>query len=166
MIRIGQGFDIHRLVPDQPLKLGGVLIDSALGTLAHSDGDVLLHALIDALLGAAALGDIGDHFPPTDPQYRNADSAVLLTHVLGLLADQGWQIVNLDSTIFLEYPKLQAYKDPIRQRLTGLLGLPLESVSVKAKTMEKLGAVGTSEAIAASVSVLIQDQTADQDALD
>jgi 2-C-methyl-D-erythritol 2,4-cyclodiphosphate synthase len=154
-IRVGQGYDIHRLVPDRPLLLGGVKIDSPVGSQAHSDGDVLLHALIDALLGAVGLGDIGDHFPPTDERYRNADSRQLLGHVLALIQAEGFQLMNMDGTVFLEKPKLLPYKPAIRQALAEALSLPGDRISFKAKTAEKLGAVGQSQALAAAVTVLL-----------
>ena len=153
--RIGQGYDIHRLLPGKPLLLGGVSIESPVGSEAHSDGDVLLHALIDALLGACGLGDIGDHFPPSDPQYQNIASTLLLQDVLPWVAQAGYRLGNLDATVFLEKPKLAAYKLPMRENLARLLDLPLDAVSVKAKTAEKFPPVGTQEAIAASVTVLV-----------
>lgn len=153
--RIGQGYDIHRLVADKPLLIGGIRIDSPVGSEAHSDGDVLLHALIDALLGACGLGDIGDHFPPSDDQYKNISSTVLLRKVLPLVAEAGYRPGNLDATIFLEKPKLVPYKQAIRENLSALLALPLDCVSVKAKTAEKFPPVGTQEAIAASVTLLM-----------
>jgi 2-C-methyl-D-erythritol 2,4-cyclodiphosphate synthase len=154
--RIGQGYDLHRLMPGKPLLLGGIEIESPVGSQAHSDGDVLLHALIDALLGATGLGDIGDHFPPTDARYKNISSTVLLRQVLPLIKNAGFQSVNLDSTIFLEKPKLGPYKDKIREHLAFLLDLPLDCVSVKAKTAEKFPPIGTQEAIAASVTLLLE----------
>lgn len=153
-IRIGQGYDIHRLIPDKPLMIGGIKIESPVGSDAHSDGDVLLHSLIDALLGACGLGDIGDHFPPSDSQYQNISSVLLLRRILPLIQNQGYCIGNLDATIFLEKPKLIPYKQQIREQLGELLQLPLDCVSVKAKTAEKFPPVGTQEAIAASVTVL------------
>lgn len=157
--RVGQGFDLHRLVPDRPLLLGGIRIESPVGSDAHSDGDVLLHALIDALLGAAGLGDIGDHFPPTEEKYRNADSSELLKAVLPLLQAQHYRIVNIDSTVVLEKPKLYPYKAAIRQNLAQLLVLQVDQVSFKAKTAEGLGALGHQEAIAATVVVLLANFT-------
>ncbi len=154
--RIGQGYDLHRLIPSKPLLLGGIQIDSPVGSEAHSDGDVLLHALIDALLGACGLGDIGDHFPPSDDRYKGISSVALLRLVLPLITQAGFQVVNLDSTIFLEKPKLGPYKAQIRAQLAELFGLPLDCVSVKAKTAEQFPPVGTQEAIAASVTVLLK----------
>jgi 2-C-methyl-D-erythritol 2,4-cyclodiphosphate synthase len=154
--RIGQGYDIHRLLPGKPMMIGGIQIDSPVGSEAHSDGDVLLHSLIDALLGACGLGDIGDHFPPSDEQYKNISSIVLLRKVLPLIEAAGYQVGNLDATIFLEKPKLGPYKQHIRENLAELLALPLDCVSVKAKTAENFPPVGTQEAIAASVTALLQ----------
>ena len=115
--RIGQGYDIHRLLPGKPLMIGGLQIESPVGSEAHSDGDVLLHSLIDALLGACALGDIGDHFPPSDNQYKDISSTVLLQRVLPLIEKQGYRLGNLDATIFLEKPKLGPYKQAMREHL-------------------------------------------------
>jgi 2-C-methyl-D-erythritol 2,4-cyclodiphosphate synthase len=153
--RIGQGFDIHRLVAGSPLILGGVLIDSPVGSLAHSDGDALLHALIDALLGATGQGDIGDHFPPSDDRYRNANSTELLKTAWQPLAAAGWRVVNVDATVFLEAPKLGPYKLAIRQSLANLLNVDLTHVSLKAKTAEGLPPIGTQDAVATSVVVLL-----------
>jgi 2-C-methyl-D-erythritol 2,4-cyclodiphosphate synthase len=161
MIRIGQGYDLHKLVPRSeypdatPLIIGGIKISDEIGTIAHSDGDVLLHALIDGLLGTLALGDIGDHFPPSDDQYKNADSSQLLQQVLAMPEFQNITIENVDSTLFLEAPKLGTNKLAIREKLAELLKLPLNRVSVKAKTMEGLGAIGSKQAVAASVTVAI-----------
>jgi 2-C-methyl-D-erythritol 2,4-cyclodiphosphate synthase len=153
--RIGQGYDIHRLVPEKPLLIGGIQIESPVGSEAHSDGDVLLHSLIDALLGACGLGDIGDHFPPSDEQYKNIRSTVLLQQVLPMIAEAGYRLGNIDATIFLEKPKLGPYKPAIRENLAELLNLPLDCVSLKAKTAEKFPPVGTQEAIVASVTALL-----------
>ena len=152
---VGQGFDIHRLVPGKPLIIGGIVIESDRGSEAHSDGDVLLHSLIDALLGACGLGDIGDHFPPSDPQYKDASSVMLLQRVLPLIERPGYVLGNVDATIFLEKPKLGPYKEQIRKYLQSLLNLPEYCVSVKAKTAEGFPPIGTQEAIAASVTVLL-----------
>lgn len=153
--RIGQGYDLHRLVPGQKLMIGGIQVESPVGCEAHSDGDVVLHALIDALLGACALGDIGDHFPPSDDQYKGLDSSAFVAKVLPLVTASGYQPGNVDVTIFLEKPKLGPYKPAIREKLAQLLNLPLHCVSVKAKTAEKFPPIGTQEAIAASVTVLL-----------
>lgn len=156
--RIGQGYDIHRLVLEKPLMIGGIRVESPVGSEAHSDGDVLLHSLIDALLGACGLGDIGDHFPPSDDQYKDMASSELLRKVLPLVAEAGYAPGNLDATVFLEKPKLYPYKQAIRANLARLLGLPLDCVSLKAKTAEKFPPVGTQEAIAASATVLLVKQ--------
>ncbi len=153
--RIGQGYDLHRLVPGKPLMVGGIAIDSPVGSEAHSDGDVLLHSLIDALLGACGLGDIGDHFPPSDDRYKGISSGALLSQVLPLIEHPGYVVSNLDATIFLEKPKLGPYKAQIRQHLQTLLNLPASCVSVKAKTAEGFAPIGSQEAIAASVTVLL-----------
>jgi 2-C-methyl-D-erythritol 2,4-cyclodiphosphate synthase len=154
--KIGQGYDLHRLVEGPRLMLGGVHVASSpVGSEAHSDGDVLLHALIDALLGACGLGDIGDHFPPSDVQYQGASSIALLKKILPLIAGTGYQVGNIDVTLFLEKPKLGPYKLQIRENLAELLGLPMDCVSVKAKTAEKFPPIGTHEAIAASVTALL-----------
>jgi 2-C-methyl-D-erythritol 4-phosphate cytidylyltransferase/2-C-methyl-D-erythritol 2,4-cyclodiphosphate synthase len=145
--RIGQGWDIHRLVPDRRLMLGGVEVPSALGEEAHSDGDVLLHAIVDALLGAAALGDIGTHFPPSDETWRDADSRDLARRAADLVRAEGWRPGNLDCTIVLERPKLGPYKEAIRASIADCLGVPLGDVSVKAKTKEGLDAVGEGRAV-------------------
>lgn len=155
MYRIGQGYDIHRLVEGKPLRLGGVTVESPLGSDGHSDGDVILHALIDALLGAVGLGDIGEHFPPSDAQYKGINSLELLARVLPLIADKGYRIENVDCTVFLERPKLASVKPEIRQTLEEALSLKPDQVSVKAKTAEGLGAIGNTEAVAASVTILL-----------
>lgn len=156
MIRVGQGFDLHRLEPGRPFLLGGIQLDWPKGPLGHSDGDVLLHALIDALLGASGLGDIGEWFPPTDAAYAGAQSIKLLQQVCERLSQEGWQVENLDSTILLEAPKLSPYKTRIRDNLAAHLGITANRISVKAKTMEGLGPVGQQEAVAAMVNVLLQ----------
>lgn len=152
--RIGQGYDLHRLVPGKPLWLGGIQVESPRGSEAHSDGDVLLHALIDALLGATGLGDIGDHFPPSDPQWKDVKSEVMLALVLEKTSELNFKVVNVDATVFLEAPKLYPYKASIREKLAELLSLSLDTVSLKAKTAEGFPPVGTSDAIAASVTLL------------
>ena len=156
MIRVGSGWDLHRLVEGRPLRLGGVEIPSPKGEEAHSDGDVLLHAVIDALLGAAALGDIGTHFPPSDSRWKDADSRHLLRLTLALLTREGWQIGNLDCTVVLESPKLGPHKETIRQTLAEDLDLPVTAVSVKAKTKEGVDAAGRGEAVEAFAAVLIE----------
>jgi 2-C-methyl-D-erythritol 2,4-cyclodiphosphate synthase len=140
--RTGIGWDVHRLVAGRPLVLGGVRIPCDFGLEGHSDADVLSHAITDAILGAAALGDIGMHFPDTDPRWAGADSLAFVRHAVALASERGFRIVNVDSTVILERPKLKDYRDAIRASLAGALGLPLDRVSVKFKTAEKLGPVG------------------------
>lgn len=153
--RIGQGYDIHRLVAGRPLLLGGVPIDSPVGLLGHSDADIVLHALCDALLGAAGLGDIGEYFPDTDERFRGADSSVLLREVVSRLHAEGWEIGNVDVTIHAERPKLAPHRSAIVARLALLLGVSVEQVNVKAKTNERLDAIGRGAAMAASAIALI-----------
>lgn len=140
--RTGLGWDVHRLAPHRPLILGGVTIPSELGLEGHSDADVLSHAITDAILGASALGDIGMHFPDTDPRWKGADSLAFLSHALGLASAAGFELVNVDSTVVLERPKLKDYRAAIREKLAATLGLSLDRVSVKFKTAEKVGPVG------------------------
>jgi 2-C-methyl-D-erythritol 2,4-cyclodiphosphate synthase len=161
MIRVGLGHDTHRLGAARPLRLGGVLIPHESGPVAHSDGDVLLHALIDALLGAAALGDIGEWFPDVDPAWRDADSAALVTEVCRRVRSAGWQVVNVDAVVFAQRPKLSPHKLSIRRRIAELLALPEAQVSVKAKTGEGVGPIGREEAIAAEVVVLVESLPAE-----
>ncbi len=156
MIRVGQGTDIHALVAGRKLIIGGVDIPHELGLLGHSDADVLLHAIIDALLGAAALGDIGRHFPDTDERYRGADSRVLLRATSELLAEAGWQIVNVDSTINAQRPKMAPHIPQMVACIADDLQLPVGCVNVKAKTAERLGFVGREEGISADAVVLIE----------
>ncbi len=159
MNRIGQGFDLHRLVPGRPFLLGGIELEADVGPEGHSDGDVLLHAITDALLGAAGLGDIGDWFPPGDAAYKGANSADLLATVVARLSADGWRIENVDATVLLEAPKLYPYKAQIRERVAALLGLTVDRVSLKAKTMERLGPIGQGEAVAAMTSALLKSPT-------
>ena len=140
--RTGLGWDVHRLAAGRALILGGVTVPSEIGLDGHSDADVLSHAITDALLGAAALGDIGMHFPDSDPRWKGADSQLFLRHARQLVEDAGFRIVHVDSTVILERPKLKDYRAPIRQSLAATLGLTLDRVSVKFKTAEKLGPVG------------------------
>lgn len=140
--RTGQGWDVHRLTAGRPLILGGVAIPSEFGFEGHSDADVLSHAITDAILGAAALGDIGMHFPDSDPRWRGADSGVFLRHARELAEARGFALVNVDSTVILERPKLKDYREAIRQKLAAVLGLEPDRVSVKFKTAEKVGPVG------------------------
>lgn len=156
MTRIGHGYDVHRLVPDRRCVIGGVDIPSELGLLGHSDADVLLHAISDALLGAAALGDIGKHFPDTDPRYEGADSLELLRHVVSLLRERGYSVVNVDSTVIAQVPKLAPYIDQMRENIAGALGVDADCVSVKATTEEGLGFTGAKEGIAAHAVCLIE----------
>jgi 2-C-methyl-D-erythritol 2,4-cyclodiphosphate synthase len=159
-LRVGLGHDTHRLGPNRPLILGGVPIEFDRGLIGHSDADIVLHAVTDALLGAAGLGDIGDAFPDTDPAYAGIDSAILLERALNRVRAAGWQPVNLDCTIFAQRPKLAPYKPAIRQRLAELVGLPVESVNVKAKTGEHVGPIGREEALSADAVVLLERQPA------
>ncbi|MCY7324168.1 MAG: 2-C-methyl-D-erythritol 2,4-cyclodiphosphate synthase [Phormidesmis sp. CAN_BIN36] len=155
-IRIGNGYDVHRLVTGRDLILGGIKIDHETGLLGHSDADVLTHAIMDAMLGALSLGDIGHYFPPTDPQWAGADSLVLLVQVHRLIQEKGWQIGNIDSVVVAERPKLKPHIAAIRSRLAISLNLPPDRVGVKATTNEKLDAVGREEAIAAHAVVLLE----------
>ena len=154
--RIGQGWDVHALVEGRALVLGGVTIAHTHGLLGHSDADALLHALTDALLGAAALGDIGRHFPDTDPRFKGADSWVLLQHTARLVQDAGYDIANVDATIVAQAPKLAPYIDAMRQRIADALQVSLSQVNVKAKTAEKMGPVGLGQSIEAHAVALIQ----------
>ncbi len=156
MIRIGTGFDVHRLVPQRSLVLGGVRIPHPLGLEGHSDADVLLHAVADALLGAAALGDLGRHFPPDDPALKDADSAVLLRRVVDMLAGAGWRTVNVDSTIIAQRPRLAPHIPAMRANLAQALSIGEAQVSVKATTTEGLGFTGNEEGIAAQAVALIE----------
>ena len=154
-MRIGEGFDLHALVPGRPLVIGGVNIPHEKGLLGHSDADVLIHALIDALLGACGLGDIGQHFPDTDPKWHGVDSKVLLQNVYKLMNEAGYEVVNIDSTIIAERPKLSPYIPEMRRVLSGLVGAKVDQVNVKAKTSERLGAIGREECVVATVTVLL-----------
>lgn len=155
-MRIGHGYDVHKFGGDGPIFIGGVAIDHEQGLLAHSDGDVLLHALCDALLGALALGDIGKHFPDTDAAYAGADSKQLLAHVMSLVAQHGYQLGNADMTIIAQAPKMAPHIDAMRQIIAGLCQSELGAVNVKATTTEKLGFTGRKEGIAAHAVVLLQ----------
>ena len=147
--RVGIGYDVHVLAPDRALVLGGVTIPFERGLLGHSDADVALHAIMDALLGAAAFGDIGQHFPPSDETYRGADSRALLARVRELLLGHGWRPVNVDCTIVAERPKLAPHTAAMRAAIGADLGLPLDAVSIKATTNERIGFIGREEGIAA-----------------
>ncbi len=156
MIRVGQGFDLHRLIPERPFLLGGVHLDWPSGPLGHSDGDVLLHAITDALLGAAGLGDIGQYFPPDDEAYKNAKSLDLLKQVAKHVQGAGFRILNIDTTILLEAPKIGPYREAIQKSIAQALGLSESQVGIKAKTMEGIGPIGHHEAVAAMASVLLE----------
>jgi 2-C-methyl-D-erythritol 2,4-cyclodiphosphate synthase len=155
-IRIGNGYDIHRLGPDRDLILGGIKIDHELGLEGHSDADVLTHAIMDAMLGALSLGDIGHYFPPTDPQWKGADSLKLLAQVNQLLRDRGWQVSNIDSVVVAERPKLKPHINAMRSRLAEVLGIEPDRVGVKATTNEKLGPTGREEGICAYAVALLE----------
>lgn len=158
-LRIGNGYDIHRLGPDRDLILGGVKIDHGLGLVGHSDADALTHAIIDAMLGALSLGDIGHYFPPTDPQWKGADSLKLLEAVNQLIREKGWAVSNIDSVIVAEQPKMKPHIDRMKLKLAASLGVAPDQVGVKATTNEKLGPTGREEGIAAyAVALLIQTQ--------
>ena len=157
-MRIGHGYDVHRLVPDRPLILGGVTVPYELGLLGHSDADVLAHAVMDALLGAAGLGDIGRHFPDQDPSYLGADSLKLLDHVMVLLRENGWKVGNVDATILAQRPKLAPYIPQMRDNLAVRMGVEPELVNVKATTEEGLGFTGTGEGIAAHAVCLLEQR--------
>lgn len=154
--RIGQGYDLHCLVADRPLILGGVKIDHDKGLLGHSDADVLLHAITDALLGAAGLGDIGRHFPDTDPAYKGADSRELLREAVQLVVKGGWAIVNVDATIIAQEPKLAPHMDRIRESVAQCIGIDLQRVNVKAKTKEGCDAVGEKRAMEVHAIALLE----------
>ena len=158
-MRIGQGYDVHRLVAERPLILGGIEIPYEKGLLGHSDADVLLHAISDALLGAAALGDIGAHFPDSDPAYRGADSAELLRAVGDLIRASGYEIGNIDSTVVCQAPKLAPHIGAMRARIAEVLALPVGAVSVKASTEEHMGFTGRGEGIAAHAVCLLTERT-------
>lgn len=155
MFRIGQGFDVHQLVENRPLIIGGIELDYPLGLLGHSDADVLLHTIADAALGAIAEGDIGKHFPDTDPAFKDADSAKLLTHVYELVKERGYTLGNLDCTIIAQKPKMAPYIPQMRERIATLLEADLDQINVKATTTEKLGFTGRGEGIAAQAVILL-----------
>ncbi len=155
-IRIGQGWDIHRLQTGRNLVLGGVMIPSELGEAGHSDGDVLYHAIVDALLGSIAAGDIGQHFPPCDKRWKDAPSSVFAEKAVRMVAESGWRIINVDTTVILEQPRLAPHIDAIRMSVARVLGIAKEAVSVKAKTHEGVDAAGRLEAIEAQAIVLVE----------
>ena len=154
-IRIGNGYDVHALAEGLPLWLGGVQIESPIGCIAHSDGDVAIHALCDALLGALALGDIGKHFPDTSSEFKGIDSKILLSRVMQLIREEGWHVVNADITIAMQRPKLAPYIIPMRECLAEVMRVSVDRVSVKATTTEKLGFVGRSEGCEVYAVVLL-----------
>lgn len=154
-MRIGHGYDVHKLVENRPLILGGVNIPHTLGLLGHSDADVLTHAIMDALLGAAALGDIGLHFPDTDNRYKDADSLMLLSEVCGMLRKNGYKIGNIDATVLAQKPKLRPYIPQMSENIAKICGIPISQVNVKATTEEGLGFTGTEQGIAAHAITLI-----------
>ena len=157
-IRIGQGFDVHAFTDGDVVTLGGVKIPHSRGVLAHSDGDVMLHALCDALLGAAALGDIGMHFPDTDPRWRDADSRAFVRHVRELLGAQHFTIVNIDVTVLAEAPRLGKHREAMRNNIAQDLGIDVTRVNIKATTTEKLGFIGRGEGLACQAIALIEKQ--------
>lgn len=154
-VRIGNGYDIHRLGRDRRLILGGVCIEHELGLVGHSDADVLTHAIMDAMLGALSLGDIGHYFPPTDPQWEGADSLKLLTQVHRLVRDRGWRVINIDSTVVAERPKLKPHIEAMKRALGAALNIERDRIGVKATTNEGLGPTGREEGIAAYAVVLL-----------
>lgn len=160
MFRIGQGFDVHALVVDRPLIIGGVTIPYEKGLLGHSDADVLLHAITDALIGAAGLGDIGKHFPDTDARYKGADSRVLLRDTMALLKARGWNVINVDATIIAQAPKMAPHIPGMCAFIAADLGISVEQVNIKAKTTERLGFTGRGEGMAAEAVCLIQQSLA------
>jgi 2-C-methyl-D-erythritol 2,4-cyclodiphosphate synthase len=154
--RTGLGWDVHRTAPDRALIIGGITIPAPFGLEGHSDADVLLHAITDALLGAAALGDIGMHFPDSDPEWKGADSVRFIQHAASLVRGKGYTVVNIDSTVILERPKLKDHRLPIREKLASILGLELDRVSLKFKTAEKVGPVGEGRSAEAQAVVTIR----------
>lgn len=154
-LRIGQGIDFHRLEKGHDLWLGGIKIPSETGCVAHSDGDVLLHAVCDALLGAAGLNDIGHYFPDTSNEFRNIDSKVLLERTFTIIREEGYSVINVDSTVCLEYPKISSFTKAMKKTISGILDIDPEDVSVKATTTEKMGFTGRGEGVVALASVLL-----------
>ena len=156
-MRVGMGYDVHRLVPDRPLILGGVKIDYELGLLGHSDADCLLHAIMDALLGAATMGDIGKHFPDTDEKYKGADSAVLMKEVGRMLAEAGFRVGNIDATIIAQKPKMAPHIESMRERIAEVLGIDISRINVKATTEEGLGFTGEGLGISCQAIALLEE---------
>jgi 2-C-methyl-D-erythritol 2,4-cyclodiphosphate synthase len=159
MIRVGYGYDVHRLVEGRALWLGGVRIEHTMGLLGHSDADVLIHAICDALLGAAGMRDIGYHFPDTAGEYEGIDSKILLEKTVALIASKGWRVGNIDATVIAQRPKLAAYIPQMRQNIADVLGLDLGRVSVKATTTEGMGFEGTGEGISAHAVALVYERS-------
>lgn len=155
-IRIGSGIDFHRLVEGRELWLGGVLVPHAKGALGHSDADVLLHAICDAMLGALALGDIGKHFPDTDPAYKGIDSKILLKRTNELIQSKGWRVGNIDSTLCLEKPKIKPYVTQMQETIAAIVGVTTDEVSIKATTTEQMGFAGREEGLVAYATVLLE----------
>lgn len=158
-LRVGSGFDVHRFEDGRELFLGGILIENHIGLSGHSDADVLIHAIIDALLGAAAIGDIGELFPDTDNTFKNIRSTLLLEKVVSELDSRGWQIVNVDSTVICETPKISRYKLQMREKLAEIMKIPLDCIMIKGKTTEKLGFTGRKEGIAAMSTALLEKKS-------
>lgn len=156
--RVGQGYDVHQFCDDRPLILGGVTVPYHKGLLGHSDADVLTHAVMDALLGALCMGSLGDHFPDTDPKYKHADSLDLMDHVMNLVRNRSYELVNVDTTIVTEAPKLKPIIDTIRLKLSSRMGLDIQDLSVKATTSEKMGFIGHLEGMAVHAVVLLKKQ--------
>ncbi len=156
MLRIGHSYDIHQLAPHKPLILGGIEIDSALGSVAHSDGDVLIHVIIESIIGAMGMGDLGTFYPDTDPQYANISSSYLLKDCLTIMQQNNYHIINIDCSIYLETPYLKAYKPLIKNNLIKLLNINADQINIKATRGEGLGYIGKSEGIAASCVVLLE----------
>ena len=158
-LRIGNGFDVHRFEEGRPLFLGGILIENHTGLAGHSDADVLIHAIIDSLLGATAIGDIGELFPDTDSAFKDIRSTLLLEKVVSELASRGWMIVNVDSTVVCETPKISRYKLKMREKLAEIMQIPADSLMIKGKTTEKLGFTGRKEGIAAFATALLEKKS-------
>ena len=157
-MRIGFGFDVHQLVDNAPLTLGGVVVPHHKGAVGHSDADTLIHAICDALLGAANMGDIGTHFPDTDPTFKGIDSKILLQKVTQLISQKGYQIVNLDTTVCLQRPKLRPYIPQMQETLAQVMDIPVYNISIKATTTEKLGFTGREEGVSAYAIALVMDE--------
>ncbi len=156
--RIGYGFDVHALQEGRPFILGGIEIPSSFGPLGHSDADVLIHAICDALLGAAALGDIGKHFPDTSTEFKNIDSKILLQRVVTLLKEKNYSIGNIDTTVILEKPKIAPHIEAMRKALSGVMDIPVEDISIKATTNEKMGFIGRQEGVSAHAVAMIENR--------